>query len=242
MPLLINERWPSLLAPETCSFRRMRFDVRQESPATQQSKVIRRSRPLWAADVSWNYNNDNKLALLRYYLESLDGHRGSVQIWNFASPYPFGIDLGSVTGVGGISGIQWTYLSQQSSWTWSGLPSHWVLGATASIYAASTLGLDEIYVNGLDANKTAALIGQYVQVGRRLYICRETATASGAGAATIKLTSGLLAATVISDTVRLVQAGCEMELIDQTWDESATAGQGFVRVSAKFRETRDDKS
>lgn len=175
---------------------------------------------------------------MRYWLECLDGHAGSVQIWNFASPYPFGLDL--ATSDAEMQRIFWTHLGTRSPWTWAGLPSHWALGSTVALGADATAGDTSISVTGLDASKIAVVQGQYVQVGRRLYIATATTSSDASGDATITITPGLLADASTGAEVRLVEAACEMFLLDKEIEESAAAGGGFSQVSATFRETVAD--
>lgn len=85
---IINQRWPSDLAPRTCKFTRSRNDIRLRSPRTREPTVIRQGRPLWTCDLTWELPNNDKLAKLRYWLEGLDGFAGSVQLWDFAAPAP----------------------------------------------------------------------------------------------------------------------------------------------------------
>ncbi len=82
--------------------------------------------------------------------------------------------------------------------------------------------------------------GQYVQVGRRLYIAADTATADVSGATTLTLVSGLISAVAAGTDVRLVEAACEMRLDNQDFEASAQAGAGLISVSATFVETWTD--
>lgn len=234
---IINQRWPRELAPESCAFGRSRNDVIQTSPRTRQEHIIAQGRPLWSAECSWALPNADKLARLRYWLEALEGFRGSAQIWDFASPYPFGLEL--VTSGTEPSRIFWTYLDNRAPWSWSGLPSHWQLDATVPASAAAA-GATSINLTGLAANTLAAVQGQYIQIGRRLYLVAATVSTDGTGAATITLAQPLLAAVSGGDPVRLVEAACEMRLASQEWDSRSRAGDGLTVVSAKFIETSQD--
>lgn len=208
---IINQRWPDALAPETCRFGRSRNDVAQISPRTRQATVVRMGRPLWAADLSWSLQSGETLDALRYWLEALEGFAGSVQLWNFAAPYPRAIG--------------------------SALPAHWALGSAVQIAAPAALGAVSLQLKGLQPAQPAAVQGQRVQVGRRSYVAAASANADGAGLVTVTLLSGILAAAATDDAVRLSQAGCEMRLAKQEFDEAADAGSGLVRVSASFIET-----
>lgn len=237
---IINARWPRALAPDTCRFGRSRNDKLQISPATRQHSVLRSGRPLWGAQLSWSLPNGDKLAELRYFLEGLDGFTGSVQLWNFATPYPFGLDLATADNEG--RRIFWSYLSTRTPWTYAGFPSHWALDSSVPLSAGAAVGATAISVSGLEANKLACIRGQYVQIGRRLYVATATVQASGTGTATLPIAPGLLAAANTGDAVRLVEAACEMRLAVQDFEESAQAGTGFVSVSASFIETVTDAS
>lgn len=236
---LINVRWPSDLTPETCEFGRSRNDILQLSPRTRKEKVIRQGRPLWAARVSWSMPNTQRLAKLRYYLEGLDGYSGSVQLWDFSSPYPFGLDLATLTGTEKVR-LRWTNSGASPLWTWAGLPSHWVPGNTVQLGQNVAAGDTTFNLQGLEASKLAAVQGQYIQIGRRLYVVTDNATSNGSGVVTITIQTPLLASGSTGDVVRLVEAGCEMRLAAQDWQADAGAGQGLVRVSASFIETFQD--
>lgn len=235
---IINQRWPRDIAPESCRFGRSRNDVIQLSPRTRQEHVIAQGRPLWSADCSWALPNTEKLAKLRYWLEALEGFRGSAQLWDFASPYPYGLEL--VTTGSEPSRIFWTYLGNRAPWNWGGLPSHWQLDATISVAANAAIGATSVQFSGLAASTIAAVQGQYIQIGRRLYLVAATAMTDGTGAVTIALAQPLLAAVTIGDPARLIEAACEMRLASQDWDSSARAGDGLIVVSAKFIETVQD--
>jgi hypothetical protein len=84
------------------------------------------------------------------------------------------------------------------------------------------------------------LQGQYVQIGRRLYLVTADASSNVSGAATITITPGLISAGAANDEVRFVEAACEMRLERQEWDFSGGYRQGVVRVSASFVETVED--
>ena len=213
MPIL-NVRWPREYAPETCRFGRARNDIAQESPRTRNRKIIRQGRPLWSAELSWTLPNNSSLAALRYWLEGLDGFNGSVQIWDFASPRP----------------------------EHSPSPAHWAEGVVLTLGTAALANATSIALTGLTPSTIAALQGQYVQIGRRLYLVAADVTASGGGAATINIVTPLIAAAPIGTEVRFSEAACDMELISQEFSGSARAGDGFVSVSANFRETVVDKS
>lgn len=238
---LINVRWPSDLTPETCEFGRSRNDILQLSPRTRKEKVIRQGRPLWAARVSWSMPNTQRLAKLRFYLEGLDGYAGSVQLWDFSSPYPFGLDLATLTGAEQVR-LRWTNTGTSPLWTWAGLPSHWTPGNTVLLAQSLAVGATTFQIYGLEPSKLATVQGQYIQIGRRLYVVTGNATSSASGVAAVTIQTPLLAAAAVNDPVRLVEAGCEMRLAAQEWKADAGAGQGLVRVSASFIETVEDFS
>lgn len=237
MPI-VNERWPRDLCPEACRYGRSRNDHLQESPRTRNTSVIRQGRPLWTATVSWSLPNGDRLAELRYWLESLDGFAGSVQVWDFNCPYPYGLNL----AYGASSRTFWSYNGAQAPWSYAGFPSHWSLDSEISVASFVGAGATAVPVTGGDPSKLLCLKGQYVQVGRRLYLAAETTQTDGSGDGTIQLvpTQPLLADADAGDPVRLAEAACEMHLIDQNWDESGRAGEGLISVSAQFRETVQD--
>lgn len=208
---IINQRWPDTLSPETCRFGRSRNDVPQVSPRTRQTTLIRMGRPLWAADLSWSLQSGETLDELRYWLEALDGFAGSVQLWNFAAPYPRAIG--------------------------AAVPTHWALGATVQVAANAALNATSVQLKGLQASSPAVVKGQRVQFARRAYVVAASASSDGSGNVTITLLSGLLAAVVTNDAVRLSQAGCEMRMESSDFDETGDAGSGLIRVSASFVET-----
>jgi hypothetical protein len=236
---ILNTRWPRVLAPETCVFGRSRNDIAQESPRSRQRNYIRQGRPLWSAECTWSAPNTDRIAQLRWWLDGLEGYSGSVQIWDFASWRPDGLPLATTSGES--PRIFWTHLGNRAPFNWAGMPSHWQLDVTVPASAASA-GATSIVVTGLAANALAAIQGQYVQIGRRLYLVDQGATANGAGSATIQLSTPLLAAIAGGTLVRFAEAACEMELVSQSWSSSARAGDGFMSVSASFRETVMDKS
>lgn len=242
MAAFVNVRWPTAIRPTSCTFGKSRNDIAQESPRTRKRTFIQRGRPLYYAELTWRYPQTSKLAHLRYFLDRLEGFAGSVQIWNFASPYPYGIDYGYGAPPNYNRRTLWTNSGSQTPFTWTGLPSHWVSGATVTVNANAAVGATSVIVQGLQASKPAVVAGQYVQFGRRLYIAAADANSNGGGVATIELTSGLLAAANAFDTARLVEAACEMELIDQDISEAADASDGMVSVRARFRETVEDVS
>jgi hypothetical protein len=236
---ILNARWPRDLSPETCIFGRSRNDVAQESPRSRLRTVIRQGRPLWHAECSWSLPNTDRLAQLRYWLDGLEGYSGAVQIWDFASWRPDGLPQTNATVEN--PRIFWTYLGNRAPFSWAGMPSHWQLDAIVTGVAAGA-GSTSVTVQGLTPFGLAIVQGQYVQVGRRLYIAADGASANSAGNAIIPLTTPLLDNIATGIHVRFAEAACEMELTSQSWGASARAGDGFVSISATFRETVTDKN
>lgn len=192
------------------------------------------------AEVSWTFANDFKLAKLRYWLENLEGYAGSVQIWNFASPYPWGLN---VSVGGGDTKLFWSYLATRSPFSYTGFPSHWnYAGPFPLVATAASIGATSIALKSLDPSKIVALQGQYIQIGRRIYIVSENVSSNGSGNATVTFFPPLIAAAAVDAEVRLVEAACEMELADQNFKASARADSGLHAVSATFVETVTDKS
>ncbi|MEQ1651923.1 MAG: hypothetical protein ABL897_05490 [Hyphomicrobium sp.] len=164
-----------------------------------------------------------------------------MQIWNFASPYPFGIDIG--VNADGSSNVRtkWVYLSQQYGFVASGLPTQWsVAGALPKLYFAAAAGATSITVAGIDVGSYAVIQGQYIQIGRRIYIAAADSIGNSFGRAVITLQTPLLSALAFGVTVRLVEAACEMQMIGGTFSEDASAEDGFSMVRASFIETVED--
>lgn len=239
---IINQRWPSDLMPERCDFGPSRNDAALVAPYTRQITVVKRGRRLWTAKLSWRYPNNATLAKLRYYLEALDGFAGSVQLWDFSAPVPAGVDFAGAAGGGSSTTIPWTYSGITETFLFGGSPSFWGISSAITAGASAAVGATSILLTGLVPSKIAVVQGQFVQIGRRLYIADATVSSNGSGNATITLTSGLVSAVVTGDVVRLTQAGCEMRLENIDWQHTATAGDGFVGVSASFIETVTDYS
>lgn len=237
---IVNQRWPRDLCPQTCVFQRPRNDIRQESPRTRDSTVIRQGRPLWGARISWVLPNTERLAKLRYYLEALDGFGGSVQIWDFNSFRPEGLTL--PTADAETARVLWVHLGTRVPWSYAGLPSHWALDGTFTVAADAAAGATSVSFTGLQPDSLAVVQGQYVQIGRRLYLAAETASTDGSGNVTIQLVRPLVSAAPTGTVARFAEAACEMELIDQNFDQSSRAGEGMVTVSAAFLETVKDKT
>jgi hypothetical protein len=107
------------------------------------------------------------------------------------------------------------------------------------VASGAAVGATSIALKGLAASQPAAVQGQPLQIGRRLYLAGADVTADGSGNATITLTTPLLAAAAVDDVARLAEAACEMRLAEQQWSEEASAG-GLVNVSASFIETVTD--
>lgn len=236
---IVNQRWPREICPQSCAFERSRNDIAQQSPRTRQRSIIRTGgRPLWSAQCSWLLPNGAKLAKLRYWLEALDGFSGSVQVWDFASPYPFGLNL--ATSDTEMSRIFWSYLSTRAPFSFAGMPSFWALDSYLTLGAAVAAGATSIPLSGLTPSGLVCVQGQYIQIGRRLYLCADGATADGSGNATVTILPALIDAAPIGTEVRFAEAACEMQLAEQSFGASASAGEGFISVSATFVESVTD--
>lgn len=245
---IINQRWPRDLPPETCVFGRSRNDVRQVSPATRASSILRFGRPLWSAQCTWNLPNDARLARLRYWLEALDGYAGSVQIWDFNCPAPQGlaasasaVQAARLTFVSGTTPFYWSNGSNSYPWLDVRIGDNEAAGAFPVVVALAPTNQNFFIVSGLPASTAVVYQGQYAQVGRRLYVADRAVTTDAGGVATIYLTGGLLAAAAVGDPIRLVEAACEMELVSQDFSQSAQAGAGYASISATFIETVTNK-
>ena len=237
---IINQRWPRDLCPNSCRFGRSRNDIAQTSPRTRQRSVIRTGgRPLWSAECTWFFPNGDRLAKLRYWLEELDGLTGSVQIWNFNSPFPYGLQLSA--GNGNIRTF-WSYLGNRAPFSYAGLPALWALDSFSTLGTSYAAGATSIVLGGLGANRLVCVQGQYIQIGRRLYLCAATVESDASGNATIAITPGLIDAAPSGTVVRMAEAACEMQLAEQNFDESGRYGDGFVSATATFIESQTDVS
>lgn len=236
---IINQRWPRDICPQACTFGRTRNDILQRSPRTQQRSVIRTGgRPLWSAQCTWMLPNSDRLAKLRYWLEELDGFAGSAQLWDFASPYPFGLNL-AVTGTADVK-IFWSHLGARAPFTFAGFPSFWQLDSFLTAGSGLAAGATSIPLTGLPANGLVCVQGQYVQIGRRLYLATATIQADASGNATLTISPGLIDAVASGTEIRFAEAACEMQLAEQNFDSSARAGEGLITVSATFVESVTD--
>lgn len=235
---IINERWPQDLPPVSCAFGRSRNDQLQTSPRTRETTLIVQGRPLWQAELTWRLPNNNRLAKLRRYLDGLKGFQGSVQIWNFGSAFPYYIDEATASSPTAVS-LDWTHSAQTLDWTYQTAPLHWRYDATVE-GGAGAVGSTSIDVRNLEALKPVTIPGQYIQIGRRLYVADTEVTSDASGNATIELTTPLIEDISDGETVRLVEAACEMRLATQNFTESANSQDGFRTVSAPFIETVKD--
>jgi hypothetical protein len=234
---IINQRWPRDICPKTCVFGRSRNDISQTSPRSRQRSVIRTGgRPLWSARCTWELPNGDRLAKLRYWLEELDGFYGSVQLWDFSSPYPFGLNLSA----GGEIRTFWSYLGNRAPFNYAGLPALWALDSFSTLAAGYSAGATSIALTGLGANRLVCVQGQYIQIGRRLYIATATIESDASGNANVTFSPGLVDAVSSGTAVRMAEAACEMQLAEQNFDQSGRAGDGLVSVSATFLESATD--
>lgn len=107
---------------------------------------------------------------------------------------------------------------------------------TATATAIAAIGATSVAVSGLAIGSTISR-GDAVQVGRRRYVVSTTVVVPGTGLATLALSTPLLSAVAVSDTLTLQNAACEMRLSNQDWSKSFSAGDGLHSVSADFIET-----
>lgn len=236
---IINQRWPTDICPQSCVFAPSRNDVQLRNPYTRAPVNIQRGRRLWTAKLEWQVPNTSKLAKLRYWLEALDGYAGSVQLWDFGSPWPVGVTLGASAS---LAQSQWVSgaLARSVFRTSGGVASQWVAGNSVTVTTAAAIGATSIIVGGFTPNTTACIQGQYVQIGRRLYVASADVLANGSGVATLTILKGLISAASVGTAVYVQQAACEMQLDSQDWSGATTAGEGMSRISASFIETVTD--
>lgn len=226
MPI-INQKWPRDICPQACSFGRTRNDIVQQSPRTRQRSVIRTGgRALWSAQCTWRLPQGTKLGKLRYWLESLEGLSGSAQIWDFAAP--------RVTG-----SATFTFVPNLT-WYTGAIPAFWSLDTFLTLGSALVAGVTAIPLTGLAASTLVCVQGQYVQIGRRLYLCAATIVSDGAGAAVVPILGGLVDDAAIGTEIRFAEAACEMHLAEQSFDQSSSFGDGMTVVSATFIESVTD--
>lgn len=236
---LVNARWPDRLTPSQCTWGRARNDVVFSNPYSHAvTGVVVRGRPLWTARLTWRLPPSSRLAELRYWLDALDGVRGSVQLWDFAHPYPAALHTYSASDNNARS--LWTDGTGGQWWDWDGMPAHWSLGSTASVLTGAPAGAYTLPVSGLEPGRIAAVVGQYVQAGRRLYLAADGVTADAEGRAVIPLSSPLISTAAGGEVVRLAAAGCEMQLASQSWSADTSAGSGETTIAAEFIETVTD--
>jgi len=229
---IVNQRWPRDIAPERCTFGRTRNASLLVAPSSRAGQVVERGRPLWRAELGWRLPNTDKLAKLRYWLESLEGFVGSAQVWDFTSPYPHGVN---VLDTGEVR-ITWVHNGLTQTWVHGITPYWWVAGGSVPLVSALAVGASTLTFAGLQAGALLCLQGQYVQVGRRLYLAAASTTVAGDGTATVTLASPLIEAASAGEAVRFNESACEMRLASQDWDASSSAGEGLVSVSATFIE------
>jgi hypothetical protein len=203
------------------------------SPRTRHTQIIQKGRPLWQAQLTWTLPNTDKLADLRYYLEALDGYAGNVQIWDFASPYPYG----ALSAANGPARIYWFNETTQETWVSGASPYFWKNGTPAPLAAAVAVGAMTITFSGLPATALLCVRGQYIQIGKRLYLSAGRVTVASNGTATVPLVYPIIEAAAVGAGVSFVNAACEMRLENQNWQSAGRAGDGLVTVSASFIET-----
>lgn len=226
MPI-INQRWPRDICPNSCTFGRTRNDFVQTSPRTRQRHVIRTGgRPLWSAQCTWQLPQGVKLGKLRYWLEELDGFVGSVQLWDFAAPRVTGSAL-----------FNWV---PDLTWYVGAIPAFWSLDTFLTLGSSLTAGETSIPLTGLIPSQLVCVQGQYIQIGRRLYLCASTVVADGGGNATVVIVGGLVDAVSAGAEIRFAEAACEMQLVEPTFEQSSKFGDGLTTISATFIESVTD--
>ena len=242
--VLVAYRWPHDLCPSECRFARSRNDELQISPRSRQETVIARGRPLWSADLVWSAPDARTLERLRWLIEGLAGYRGSVLLWDFNRIIPSGPLKVGPEGISGAPVQPWDdgtpFLEPNGDVTYFEVDQNPTLAADASI-GATTIGLTGLWSDGSEATYFARA-GSYVQFGRRLYLLAEDLYADAAGAATLRLVTGLIATAPAGTEAIFYRAACEMHLVEQSWEASRRAGEAFSSVALKFLETVTDFS
>lgn len=242
--LTVAQRWPSEVCPETCEFGRSRNDILQRSSTSRQEFVVRRGRPLWTATLTWDLTITRERTL-RYWLDTLQGHRGSVILWDFKAPFPAERAIAMTLQASPSFRIQplvyrtWLNGTNTHLWVNSGSSFYWTNPMT------TTVGMTSVTLSIPPQALATPILrqGDYIQLKRRLYIVASDVTTSpGVPFVIVPLTTPILDELVNTDDVRIIEAGCEMMMVSQDWSSSRSAGNAFSKATATFIETTSNYS
>lgn len=180
------------------------------------------------------------MAQLRLWLEALEGHQGSVILWDFGCPFPKNadarIDVGPQIAI--QKALTWINGAAEYRWPSGGSIMNWSAPGYTSASGAIAAGVYYVPITGLPAGiNTLLRAGEYIQLNRRLYLLADDMHSAADGTATAHLMSPTLEPLTNGHPVVISQAGCEMRLEESDWTKSRTAGDPFNTVSATFIET-----
>jgi hypothetical protein len=229
-------RLPDDLLPFDCEFGRDRNDQLNLSPRSRTESVIRRDRPKWKATLSWSLVPE-KAKQLQYYIDTMEGFRGSMMIWDYKRPFPEDRASALAAELGGISysPVQFLFWSTGSifyTWLSGPAPFFWTIPAVIGSRQVVIIFPPSAY------NATILKKGDYIQLKRRLYIVAADVVVYPTTAGTpVFLTTPTLDTLVSTDEVRIRKAACEMRLIEGSWSMTRNANQGYETCKASFMET-----
>jgi hypothetical protein len=235
LTLLIAERWPDALCPTACLFGRSRNDIEQVSSRSRFKTIVAQGRPLWTCELTFAKGSGVDLSELRWYIEGLQGKRGTVMLWDWNVDFPTG--TGSIGGTSAVIPLHWS--NGASTFTWSGSKT-WTAPGSFSVYQYSAVGTFNIYVKGLLPNQRVLARGDYIQVGKRLYLVDDDAISTPSGHATVTLMTPLISQANSGSEIRLYRAACEMSLANQEWGIRGQGGNPYREVTLSFIETVED--
>jgi hypothetical protein len=115
---------------------------------------------------------------------------------------------------------------------------------TPLVKTAGSIGDTSVATKGWTASTTVLQDGGWIQFGTRLYIASGAVTSNGSGDATVTLSRPLLSAVSVNQTLKIVNAGCEMRLVDSQWSGSRSIGTGLwpsslIPMSCTFGRSRN---
>lgn len=108
---------------------------------------------------------------------------------------------------------------------------------TVTAQSLAAVGATSVATTGWTPSTAVMAAGDYVQLGRRLYLAASAVTSNGSGVATIALDRPLLEAVAAGAEVNYRLPACEMRMIDDAWTGARDAEDGLMSVRATFLET-----
>jgi hypothetical protein len=235
---IIAERWPIELCPSRCTFGRSRNDKLQLSPRTERETIIVQGRAKWQCKLTWDHHQHVNLPELRRFLDGLDGHRGSVILWDFEFPYSLIEAAKTATPViAPDTRLYWSNGGSTFSWSNGTGTNIFTYALTPTLIpAGSTL----VPLMSMPPSATLLKRGEYIQFGRRLYLLKSDLVADSEGFGSAEISTALITDADESTEVRVTRAGCEFRLARQSWESEREAGNPFGKFSAEFVETEYD--